>query len=364
MAILCPGYGWVPRGIETVVSELSRRLCRNWQIDIFTLGSACATQNPLLIHVPGISRTSPWAHLYASIGHRLQNVVKLRSAFDFEALTFSTGALPFLLNRPYTVIMNCAGPFGGYACMLKRRKDGTPFVHSAQGQSTGWLELMHADQHPDYYFALTKPSLDWISRERPDLPVAMIPNGVDVNHYRPGIKPVPLDLPRPVFLFVGAMTTMKRPDLAIEAVALLDQGSLLMIGDGEGCEQYVQLGLARLGAGRFLHIPYISQQELPAYYNACDVFTLPSPSEPFGIVFLEAMACNRPVVAHAGQAQTWILGDAGLTCNCEDVREYAAALQHAASMTWHNTPQTRSSCFTWDAVADLYQQYLDTVTRH
>jgi len=42
---------------------------------------------------------------------------------------------------------------------------------------------------------------------------------------------------------------------------------------------------------------YIDEKELPAYYNACDVFCMPSKGEGFGIVFLEAMSCGKIVIA-------------------------------------------------------------------
>jgi glycosyltransferase involved in cell wall biosynthesis len=286
----------------------------------------------------------------------------LRSPIDFQALTYSLNLLPRLLPRAYDAILNFSGPFGGLVCQIKRRIDDTPFVHSAQRQSIGWLELMHADQHPDYYFALTQPGFDWICRERPGLRAALVPNGVDTRRFNPDIKPVALDMPRPLFLFVGAMTAMKRPDLAIEAVVQSGLGGLVMIGDGDGCSRYVRLGVERLGATRFRHIPFVAQSEIPAYYTACDVFTLPSPEEPFGIVFLEAMACNKPVVAHRGEVQQWIVGDAGITCDCEDVATYAATLRQVVGSSWHGKPRTQALHFDWDHVAGQYERYLSEIS--
>lgn len=362
IAILAPAFGISPRGIETVVAEISKRLSRHWHIDIYTIGPQ-QTGNPACIHVPGVLSTSAWALWYARIGHRLRWWWKLRSPIDFQALTYSVNLLPRLLPQSYQAVLNFSGPFGGIVCQTKRRVDGTPFIHSAQGQSIGWLELMHANQHPDYYFALTQPGFEWIRRERPALRAAVVPNGVDTNRFRPDVPPEQMDMPRPLFLFVGAMTNMKRPDLAIEAVAQLGQGSLVMIGDGDGRDRYVRLGLARLGAERFLHIPFVSQEDIPAYYAACDVFTLPSPDEPFGIVFLEAMACNKPVVTHHGEVQQWIMGDAGVTCDCKNSTTYAEALQQAICVTWQEKPRTRASIFCWDNIAIQYEHYLGSIAK-
>lgn len=361
LAILAPGYGITPRGIETVVAELATRLSAAWDIDIYTIGPD-QHGNPSCRHVPGVLSSSAWALWYARIGHRLRWWWKLRSPIDFQSLTYSINLLPQLLPQSYQAILNLSGPFGGLVCQIKRKVDGTPFVHSAQGQSIGWMELMHADQSPDYYFALTQPGFEWIRRERPTLRVALVPNGVDINRFRPDIPPALMDMPRPLFLFVGAMTHMKQPDLAIEAVAQLKQGSLVIIGDGDGRDRYVRLGLASLGTQRFLHIPFVYQEEIPAYYTACDVFTLPSPEEPFGIVFLEAMACNKPVVAHHGEVQQWIMGDAGITCDCENAIAYAEALQQAICVTWQEKPRTRASDFCWDNIAKQYEHYLGNLS--
>ena len=44
------------------------------------------------------------------------------------------------------------------------------------------------------------------------------------------------------------------------------------------------------------HVPY---EQLPQYYAGCDVFVAPSLYEPFGMIYLEAMACGKPAVACA-----------------------------------------------------------------
>ncbi len=106
--------------------------------------------------------------------------------------------------------------------------------------------------------------------------------------------PVPADLPagRRRFLFVGRMIAAKRPDLLVEAFLRIapqrPEWDLVMIGDGP-----LRASLAdrvppelrsRIDWKGFLG----NYGELSAYFQACDVFVLPSDYEPWGVVLTEA----------------------------------------------------------------------------
>ena len=76
----------------------------------------------------------------------------------------------------------------------------------------------------------------------------------------------------------------------------------------------------------------IPEEELPAYYHACDVYCMPSDerSEAFGIVQLEAMVCGRPVVCcELANGVTWVNrhGETGLVVPPADPQALAIALQ-------------------------------------
>lgn len=77
---------------------------------------------------------------------------------------------------------------------------------------------------------------------------------------------------------------------------------------------------------------FVSDEELPAYYAACDVFCMSSiqKTEAFGIVQIEAMSCGKPVVAtkipHSGVA--WVNEDrvSGVNVEPEDARALAQGI--------------------------------------
>ena len=68
---------------------------------------------------------------------------------------------------------------------------------------------------------------------------------------------------------------------------------------------------------------YIPEDELCDYYNLCDVFVMPSKGEGFGIVFLEAMACEKPVIAgnRDGSVDALLNGELGILVNPDDSKE-------------------------------------------
>lgn len=115
-----------------------------------------------------------------------------------------------------------------------------------------------------------------------------------------------LDPDRPLVVFVGRIQPLKGPDLAVrtmERLAGLGHGDarLLIIGGSSGADHHSmqvrelvdELGLAD-------RVDFVAPQPhhtLSSYYRAADVVMVPSRSESFGLVALEAAACGIPVVA-------------------------------------------------------------------
>jgi glycosyltransferase involved in cell wall biosynthesis len=73
---------------------------------------------------------------------------------------------------------------------------------------------------------------------------------------------------------------------------------------------------------------YVAEHELREHYNLCDVFAMPSKGEGFGIVFLEALGCGKPVVAgnKDGSLDAVLGGRIGALVDPDDVQEIEAAL--------------------------------------
>lgn len=132
-------------------------------------------------------------------------------------------------------------------------------------------------------------------------------------------------------LFVGRMAGNKRIDLLVRALAEI-QGKipnvkLLLVGDDRGSPAFVAIvegakALAKeLGvAGDVIFTGRVD--ELPQYYNLCDVYVTSSMHEGFGVPIIEAMACGLPVVGSRSGALPETVGEAGLTFepgNVEDL---------------------------------------------
>jgi D-inositol-3-phosphate glycosyltransferase len=153
--------------------------------------------------------------------------------------------------------------------------------------------------------------------------VRVVPPGVDRAVFRPrpameARRALGLDDVR-VLLFVGRLQALKGPDLAIRALAeaiRLDPGRDLVLvvaggPSGPGPDPIGRLrGLAAtLGvADRIRFLPPRPHLDLPELYAAADVVLVPSRSESFGLVALEAQACGVPVVASSIGGLRYVVG--------------------------------------------------------
>jgi len=142
--------------------------------------------------------------------------------------------------------------------------------------------------------------------------VRVVPPGVDLGMFQPvdraeARRKISYGAGR-ILLFVGRLERLKGVEIAIRSLGLLrdrqhDDVRLLILGEDshEGDESEkdrLKAIAAEVGVrDRVDFIGSIAQHELPYFYAAADVCVMPSYSESFGLVALEAQACGCPVVA-------------------------------------------------------------------
>ena len=137
-----------------------------------------------------------------------------------------------------------------------------------------------------------------------------------------------------VLLFVGRIQPLKGVDVAVQALAALEDPTavLMVVGgpsgpDGDREVARVRALIDRLGlADRVRFVPPQPHHLLSSYYRAADVCLVPSRSESFGLVALEAAACGIPVVAAAvGGLRTVVdHGHTGFLVEGRDPHAFAA----------------------------------------
>jgi D-inositol-3-phosphate glycosyltransferase len=145
--------------------------------------------------------------------------------------------------------------------------------------------------------------------------IRVVPLGVDHAFFGPGHRPqarraLGLPLDGPLLLFVGRIQPLKCADAAIDTLAeLLGRGAaayrLVIVGGPSGphgekaLQGLIDLADARGVRDRVHFVDPQPHELLSSYYRAADVCLVPSRSESFGLVALEAAACGTPVVANA-----------------------------------------------------------------
>jgi D-inositol-3-phosphate glycosyltransferase len=185
-----------------------------------------------------------------------------------------------------------------------------------------------------------------------------------------------------MLLFVGRIQPHKGPEVLIRAVAemlahtpmLRSKLKAVIMGgpSGNGSREPERLsGLATfLGVSENIEfIPPVPHEELSDWYRAADLVCVPSYSESFGLVALEAQACGTPVVATAvgGLRAAVADGISGVLVDGHNPKSWSATLQRLLM-----EPERRlllsigalnhSSNFGWDATArgilDVYDKVL------
>lgn len=350
IGFLIPRLGITDRGAETFVYGLAKCLAKDFQIVIWT-GKGKDTRLTRELMELGVTIKNCFA-LPAQFFPRWGFLSKMHLGPDeIEMLTFSVVSIPSLIFTNCKVLLVNNGAWGCFICRLLKIIRKTPFIYI----SHGGIDTFAARLEPDRYVAINPEIETFVNRHFPDIKTALIPNGIDLTRFSKSNLKVRPNLERPIFLCVGACVPEKRMDLAIWAVSKLKKGSLLILGDGPLKKDIKTLGEKILGVKRFM-IKSVSYKEMPRYYRLADVFTLPSYQEPFGVVYLEAMASGLIVVAPDDERRKFIINGAGVLCDVENPDKYAKNLLKASKLRLGKIPIAQATKFSWDIVSKKYKE--------
>lgn len=348
--------GHVERGAEVFVHELARRLGEGHDVTLVQSGLAVTRE------VPYKTKVVPFTIDWTVRDQRVS--IKRRLFMDYWSklvTNFARKALPQVEEAD--VVVPVDGGWEGLSTRWWALRTGAKVVITGHS-GMGWDDRINLLSRPDVFVALSEHQARWARRNGFGVKVVTISNGVDLEAFGKIVKRVRVDLPRPIILCVGAMEPNKRIDLAVKAVSKMKEGSLVVVGDGESRSEIVALGY-KLLPRRFKHLGRVGHSDMPGFYASVDLFTLPTVSwEPFGLVYLEAMASGLPVVAPDDPIRREIVGDAGLFVDPRNSDEYAEALETALAAKWGNKPREQASKFSWDKVAEQYERlFLDLVRK-
>jgi glycosyltransferase involved in cell wall biosynthesis len=161
---------------------------------------------------------------------------------------------------------------------------------------------------------------------------AIVPELIDLTAWRERFArhPAEPDPRRFTVLTVCRFYPRKRLDVLLRAAALLRERvaslQIRIVGDGPEAKKLRRLAQSLDLQPVVRWLGNVSQEALAREYNRADVFCLPSVQEGFGIVFLEAMAAGKPIVAARAAAVPEVLPQ-GLLVEPENPEALAAALE-------------------------------------
>jgi glycosyltransferase involved in cell wall biosynthesis len=324
-------YPPINGGIETTVRDIAEGLtARDWSVEIL-----CAHTGRETVEEPGpipVTRVSSWGEVAKTsmTPALIPHLLRRQRANDVIHVHMPNpmANLALLLTRPRAkVVLHWHSDIVKQQQLLKlyaplqawllRRADAIFATSPPYAESSPWLRP-YMDKVHFVPSCIRDPDdrIDTAARDR-------IRTAVREAH--PGKR---------IVFALGRMTYYKGFNVLVEAARHLDDDTVVLLGGKGELLDSLKAQADRLGvAHKVRFLGRVSDEDLPGYYEAADVFCLPSlmRSEAFGLVMVEAMSHRKPVVATRipGSGVTWVNlhGETGLNAEPEDAEDLAAALR-------------------------------------
>ncbi|MGA2385899.1 MAG: glycosyltransferase family 4 protein [Candidatus Bathyarchaeia archaeon] len=265
------------------------------------------------------------------------------------------------------------------ACFAsKMQKIPTFLTDHAGGSLFLYAMPQFCAKFPNYFLPISEYSSRWLQSLSPSTKSTVVYGGVNPEVFHPNYdysdinKRLDLDGYR-VILFVGRVAPHKGIEVLIKAFRYLPPKSKLLIVGPIRDSRYMaflQETAKKFCPGRMLVLGAVPEEDLPKYYNACDVFVLPSVytdylghyhrfPELLGLVKFEAMACSKPVIVSnvGGLPEQVINGENGFVVASGNEEQLAYAINKVLADDKHkrrmgaNGLRLVQEKFTWKMTA-------------
>jgi len=218
--------------------------------------------------------------------------------------------------------------------------------------------------------------------------VKLVPLGVEYNRFKINInysdvvkrhnlqgKKVILTVATLLYPYKGHDRVIKAMSKVLEKVP---NAVYIIVGEGPLRKELVELVKKLKLEEKVIFAGYVQNADLSKYYSACDVFIMPSSEEKekgyvegFGLVYLEANACGKPVIGGrcGGTLDAIVDGKTGLLVNPLDIDEIADALikilsdEHYARYLGMNGRKRVENEFNWRIIAEKTRDVINSALR-
>lgn len=352
-----PGFHRVERGAELALEQLALELAQRPKRHITLIGSGKerAGQPYSFIHAGCVPRER---------FEKWPTFPPLRSTYGYEELTFAVNLLCKFHAAEYDIALTCAYPFTNWALRLKGQRHNPSHIFVTENgdwparRSNSEYRLFSCD-------GLVCTNIEYYERHKEQWPSTLIPNGVDTQRFKPGpgdrqLFSVPSKLP--VVLMVNALIPSKRVLDGIEMVAQRKDLALVIAGDGPLSAQVDERGQQLLGE-RYCRLT-VPPEQMPTLYQSADVLLHMSQVEPFGNIYIEALAAGLPVVAHETPNTRWIFEDQGVLVDTSSPEEVLSGIARALSSDQQAKQECRELAlrrFSWPVIAAAYSQFIEEI---
>ncbi len=351
-----PGLHRFGRGAEVVFESVAQQIALHGKHRVTLVGSGEAVAG----------RAYDFVHVPATPRERFETWPKLpffRHEFMYEELTFAARLATLPVAAEADLTMTCSYPYTNWA--LRRPRSGRKPAHVFVTQNGDWPP-MGEGLEPRFFgcdgLICTNPL--YFERNHQRWHSSLIPNGVDPARFLPGPQQkAKLGLPtdRPVVLMVSALDTGKRVLEAMRAVAEVPDVHMVVAGDGPLRDEVDRLAAERL-PGRFMRATFTHDQ-MPDLYRSADLFLHTKIIESFGNVYIEALCCGVPIVAHDDAVTRWILGDQARLVDSTSQALLSDAIRETLQKPFSGSDAAAQAHarFSWDVVAGKYAEFFEDV---